>query len=93
MHKVPQLNKQGAPHSPWGRWGSWWAGLQQVLQWVKLSLLIEQARDDGIEFFYKRGSAIPGLSGGSVHETATARVRLAPSVASAHGRWFVLCSP
>ena len=29
-HKVPQLNKQGAPHGPWGRWAGWWAGLWQV---------------------------------------------------------------
>ena len=50
--KVPQLNKQGAPRGPWGRWGGWWAGLWRVLRWVKLPLLIEQARADGIEFFY-----------------------------------------
>ena len=50
--KVPQLNKQGAPRSPWGRWGGWRAGLWRFLRWVKLPLLIEQARADGIEFFY-----------------------------------------
>ena len=64
--KVLQLNKQGAPRGPWGRWAGWWAGLWRVLRWVELPLLIKQARDDGIKFFYKRGSAIPGLSGGSV---------------------------
>ena len=57
--KVPQLNKQGAPRGPWGRWGGWWAGLWRVLRWVKLPLLIEQARADGIKFFIRGGRPFP----------------------------------
>ena len=86
--KVPQLNKQGAPRGPWGRWAGWWAGLWRGLRLVKLPLLIEQARDDDIDFFYQRGF---GHSRPLrwLRETATARARLVPSVASAHGRWLL----
>ena len=57
--KVPQLKKQGALRSPWGRWAGWWAGLWRCLRRVKLPLLIEQARDDGINFFIRRGRPFP----------------------------------
>ena len=58
-HKVPQLNKQGALRGPWGRRAGWWVGLWRSLRWVKLPLLIKQARDDGIRFFIRRGRPFP----------------------------------
>ena len=75
---------------PWGRWAGWWAGLWRDLRWVKLPLLTDRCRDDGIEFFIRGVRlAIPGLSGTWLRETATVRARLGPSVASACPRPLV----
>ena len=38
-------------------------GLWRGLRWVKLLLLIQRGRDDGIEFFIRRGPVIPSIPG------------------------------